>query len=138
MGSEVLQMRLHESGDTKTLSLRGDLDSFTSPRLTDIADSLVDNTAHLVIDLNDLQYIDSAGLSALILTWVEARNKGIKFTMYCENHRVKRVFEITGLQELFIFEQAPTTQVVVPLERYSASQLAAIRRPGIQDLSSPG
>ena len=61
-------MELRESiaGRARVVSVGGDLDLASSPRLSALLDKLAASRAALVVDLTDCTFIDSAGLAAIL------------------------------------------------------------------------
>lgn len=106
MNGEVFQIGLRETEEARVLRLSGELDSFTSERLTTISETWLHGAKRLVVNLDELQYIDSSGLSALVWMWVQAKDNGTQMRITCNNARIHRVLEITGLLNLFVLEPA--------------------------------
>lgn len=106
MKGEVLHIGLSEKGGTRVLRLTGELDSYTTDRLSGIAKSWVSGAKKMVVNLDQLEYIDSSGLAALVGMWVRARDNDASLVISCHNPRIQRIMEITGLLNLFNFEEA--------------------------------
>jgi anti-sigma B factor antagonist len=54
-------------GETLVLEVLGDLDAFTAPQLAEvIMASLADQPAALIVDLSKLDFLGSAGMTALV------------------------------------------------------------------------
>jgi anti-anti-sigma factor len=53
------------------------------------------------VNLDELEYIDSSGLSALVRIWMKASESGTQLVLSCGNPRIYRILEITGLLNLF-------------------------------------
>lgn len=98
---DMLKIGVMENAGTTVLKLSGDLDSFTSPRLSRYGKGWLRRSSKLIVNLDDLDYIDSTGLSALVAIWVNTRDQGIPMVISCRSPRIYRVFEITGLLNLF-------------------------------------
>ncbi|GEM_PF-224350 len=99
---DVLRIGVLDHAGTTVLKLSGDLDSYTSPRLAQYGKSwLKKSRRKLVVNLDDLDYIDSTGLGALVTMWFNAREQGISMVISCRSPRIHRVFELTGLLNLF-------------------------------------
>lgn len=98
---DVLKIGVMDNAGTTVLKLSGDLDSFTSPRLSKYGRAWLRKARELIVDLDDLDYIDSTGLSALVAMWVNAKEQGVPMVISCRSPRIYRVFEITGLLNLF-------------------------------------
>jgi anti-sigma B factor antagonist len=55
----------------------------------------------LVVDLRNVQFIDSTGLGMLVSVLREAREQGGGVTLLYANREVGRLLQITGLERLF-------------------------------------
>jgi len=113
MSREVLQIGVSEVAGARVLRLTGELDSYTSDRLSAVSKTWIPGAKKIVVNLDGLEYIDSAGLSALVGVWVRARESGAQMVVSCQNPRIHRVLEITGLLNLFtLVEAEPDAKVV--------------------------
>ncbi len=84
----------------------GEIDIYTSPKLkNDILVKIEDNPANILIDGDRLDYIDSTGLGALISIYKVVREKGFK--IYIENIKptIRKLFDITDLDQIFIIKE---------------------------------
>jgi anti-sigma B factor antagonist len=88
-------------GDTVVLDLRGEIDLATGDDLTAQLDrALADLPALLVVDLSAVDFLGSAGLSALIVARDSAERQGTRISLVC-NRITRRTIELTGLTEQF-------------------------------------
>ena len=82
--------------------LLGELDLGTAPQLRDELDRLAADGAKLVtVDLSDLAFIDSTGLSVLINALKRIREQGGDMALRSPTPGTRKVLEITGLTEVF-------------------------------------
>jgi anti-sigma B factor antagonist len=88
------------------VQLRGEVDVATSPLLRAELNKLVDGDARsLVLDLAALKFIDSSGLGVLVEAQDRLKERdGETLVLRDVQEPVRRVFEITGLTELFTIE----------------------------------
>ena len=97
----IIQKRLEQ--DILTISLEGRLDTSSSPELEDALDSSLNGVRELVIDMEKLDYLSSAGLRVLLAAHKRMSDKGgMKLRNVCET--VKEVFEITGFSDFLDIE----------------------------------
>jgi anti-sigma B factor antagonist len=69
---------------------------------------LSENQRFFVLNLTDVDYIDSSGLGQLISIWTSIRNKNGHMTVLGPNKRIQRLFDITRLNTIFeILETEP-------------------------------
>ncbi|WP_283138742.1 STAS domain-containing protein [Rhizohabitans arisaemae] len=84
------------------LTVAGELDLFTAPILRQEAkEAIKQNGAHLVFDLEGLEFMDSSGLSALIETWRQAVAAGGGLCLAAPRHAVAKLLQTTGLDRRF-------------------------------------
>ncbi|MGZ4429651.1 MAG: STAS domain-containing protein [Nocardioidaceae bacterium] len=80
----------------------GEIDLATSQQLKEaIGDLLVDGDIHLVVDLTEVEFIDSTGLGALIGGRRKAHGFKGSFGLVCSEDQLLRIFVITGLDKVF-------------------------------------
>lgn len=91
------------NGTDITLSLDGRLDTTTAPQLeAELRDGL-NGVQNLVIDMEKLVYISSAGLRVLLKAQ-KVMNKQGEMTVKNVSQEIKDVFEVTGFDELLNIE----------------------------------
>ena len=86
----------------RIVALSGELDLNTAPRLEQELDqALADRGASLVVDLSDCEFIDSTGVALLLRTWqgLGDGSSARRLILCCPNRQVRRLFEITGLDD---------------------------------------
>ena len=85
-----------------TIIVRGEVDIATSPLLRRQLNRLVDDDEPIVVDVSEMTFIDSSGLGVLVEMLQRRRaSKHGPMTLHGMQEPVRRVFEITGLTELF-------------------------------------
>jgi anti-sigma B factor antagonist len=89
----------HEARDGWTvLHVHGEVDLTTVPRLRGLLAELIrDHGPHLVVDLDDVGLLDSAGLGVLLGAVRRARTAGGEVRFVSTRPGVRRLFEVTGL-----------------------------------------
>jgi anti-anti-sigma factor len=96
----TLEVRTAIEGDTHTISLRGELDLANAGSAeTALEASLADDASRVVIDMRELEFIDSTGIALLVTAL--GHNGGeprVKFIPSAAP-AVSRVLELTGLAE---------------------------------------
>jgi anti-sigma B factor antagonist len=91
----------HERGRV-VVELAGELDLATAPRLRDRLALLSEGGEdQITIDLTHLDFVDSTGLSVLVMAFTRAQSTGGSVVMRNPSSAVMRIFEITGLATLF-------------------------------------
>lgn len=85
------------------IRVSGDLDAQTSSTLdVAVAEQLAAGRTEIVLDLSELQFLDSSGLRSMVL----ARGPGGegRVVLRAPSSSVRRLLDITGLTEVFVIE----------------------------------
>jgi anti-sigma B factor antagonist len=91
----------HEPGRA-LVSLTGELDLATAPQLRACLASLPEEGENeVVLDLTGLDFIDSTGLSVLVMVFTRTRAAGCAMVIRNPSSAVIRILEITGLASIF-------------------------------------
>jgi anti-anti-sigma factor len=85
------------AGDSCSLVVSGELDMATAPRLRAALDAELERDASMVVDLASLDFIDMAGLRALLDAAAHAGANGRRFDVLNPSPAVDRLLELTGL-----------------------------------------
>jgi anti-sigma B factor antagonist len=102
-GSEPLfRVVVTRSDAEAVVALTGELDLASAPYLRDCLGTLAEEgVTQIVLDLTDLDFVDSTGLSVLVMDFHRTRAAGGSTTIRNPNPSVTRVLEITGLASVF-------------------------------------
>ena len=103
-----LAIATHTSGAWHIIALTGDLDLHTAPQLRTAVEARELSPNHgLVIDLSELTYCDSSGITALLVAQRLTTAAGAPMALAAVPSRVARTFKLAGLDQLFTIH--PTT-----------------------------
>ena len=90
--------------DETVIAVGGRLDTTTAPALEKTINENIENTKILVLDMNALEYISSAGLRVLLSTQKKMNQIGsMKLISVCDE--VMDVFEMTGFADILTIEK---------------------------------
>jgi len=93
--------RSKEKDGVVTIALSGELDMATAPILTDnLAPFEGNGVSTIVLDLQDLTFIDSSGLLAFLEARRRAMSNGHRLVMSGASSAAQRLFELTETQFL--------------------------------------
>lgn len=88
--------------DVCIVDLNGEIDVYTSPKVKETIGGLIDQGHYtLVINLENVRYIDSTGLGVLIGGLKRVREHSGTVNLVCTNPQIKKIFDITGLVKIF-------------------------------------
>jgi anti-sigma B factor antagonist len=102
---EALRIRIDQDGAGSRLVLSGELDVSTAPKLlTCLQDLHAQYPCDLAVDLSELDFIDSIGLSLLVTMHKRAQSEGKRLVLAFPSPQFRRVIEVTGLTDYFDFD----------------------------------
>jgi anti-sigma B factor antagonist len=91
-------------GGTARVRPAGELDVATAPELeARLRDARSNGFRRVVVDLRGLDFMDSTGLTLLTRWTLEASRDGFEFAVIPGHERIRRLFELTGLNAHFTF-----------------------------------
>ena len=98
-----LDMKLVNRGDEGELLMSGKLDTQTSVEAEGYFEEASDRFDHLILNMENLSYVSSAGLRILKKTHIKMSKKGGLLSLKNVNENIMEVFEITGFAGLLNF-----------------------------------
>jgi anti-anti-sigma factor len=106
--SRPLEIEQHVDGEIPRLTLLGELDIATVPRLEEaVAHALLDSPRALTIDLRQLSFMDSSGLREFIVLAERAEREGWRLALVRPSSPVLTIFKVTRAEENLPFVDAP-------------------------------
>ena len=79
------------------LALSGELDAASAPELEQhLNEALAEPHAHVTLDLSELEFVDSAGVSVLIKAKQDAESNGRTLVLGRATEQVQRVFALVS------------------------------------------
>jgi anti-sigma B factor antagonist len=93
-----IDLKTEDGGELLIFKLRGSLDLATSPTVrAALVDATEKGKRHIVVDLTQLEFLDSTGLGALIGAHRRASERGGSFRLIVSGGPIARLLNITGL-----------------------------------------
>jgi anti-sigma B factor antagonist len=93
-----LEIGTTTEGDTAIVTITGEVDIYTSPKLKETLEAASAGGCRLiVVDLAGVGFIDSSGLGVLVGALRRAREKDGDLRLVSRDEAVARIFRITGL-----------------------------------------
>lgn len=97
-----LEIAIDRSDEGCVLTLSGEVDLYTAPNLKQaIVDIVDDGCTSLVLDLEQVSFIDSSGLGVLISGLRRVKEHGGTLRLVCTKDSILKIFRITGLDKVF-------------------------------------
>ena len=98
----MMKLAIETEGDWLVVfSLTGELDAYTAPEFRDsLIQTLEQDLVWILVDLGEVEYIDSVGLGILIGGAKRANERGGELAVICQRANLLKIFDIAGTQEL--------------------------------------
>lgn len=97
-----LGLDVTENNGVTVLAVRGQVDVYTAPRLRErLVELAGEGHYRIVVDLEGVDFLDSTGLGVLVGGLKRLRSHDGDLQLVCTQHRILKVFEITGLTKVF-------------------------------------
>ena len=98
----TLTTEIEEQEGAVVLVVRGDVDVAVTAELTDaLREAIGEDGRQVVVDLEFVDFIDSAGLGVLVGGLKRARTSHGDLVLVCTGRSVLKILEITGLTRVF-------------------------------------
>ncbi len=99
-----MTISIEQRTDERVLVINDRFDAVLAPQIREQLDALLDSTNEVTIDLSQIEFIDSAGLAALVFGMKRARKQGGELHLIRPVQRQAfRIFELTKFDAVFSF-----------------------------------
>ena len=98
-----LKVDLKKDGELLFVDLQGDLDINSNKEFKEKVNS-VQGVKKIIVNCENLSYIDSTGLGAFISIYKHIKEKGEKLVIIGLKPHIKKIFLITDLDKVFEIE----------------------------------
>jgi anti-sigma B factor antagonist len=89
---------------TVVIALQGEIDLSNAPAFQEVLTTQIELGARrVVIDLQQVTFLDSTALRVLLAGNRELDGAGGKLAIVCAEPRIRKIFTVTGLDEFFSF-----------------------------------
>ena len=97
-----LSVSTSDHGALTIVHVGGEIDVYTAPKLRDrITELVADGEYHLIIDMEQVEFLDSTGLGVLVGGLKKVRAHDGSLQLICNQERLLKIFRITGLAKVF-------------------------------------
>jgi anti-sigma B factor antagonist len=103
---EAFSVRTEQRGAATVVVPHGELDLATAPALELALDSALGSAPRVVLDLRELDFIDSSGLRTLLTARKRAEEGGADFSLVAGDMALERTLEIAGVRQIFAWTPA--------------------------------
>jgi anti-sigma B factor antagonist len=103
-----LKVTTWSQGDHTVLSVAGEIDLYTAPRLqSELTAALGLSPARLIVDMSGVDFCDSTGINILLAAHRSARERGGELQLAGPGTATRRVLQVTGLESVFTVLDEP-------------------------------
>ena len=97
-----LSLETRNEGDWTIVSVGGEIDVYTAPKLREALVELVNAGRYqLIVDVEAVDFLDSTGLGVLVGGLKRVRANDGNLRVVCTQERLLKIFRITGLTKVF-------------------------------------
>jgi anti-sigma B factor antagonist len=109
------RVEAHTQDQAYVLAVSGELDLAAASSLEEELNQALDSDSQvIVIDLQDLEFIDSTGLSVLVRAHQRAQEQDLQLGLVNPGAQVERLLSLTGLAQRLTLEQSVVDQLSQP------------------------
>lgn len=102
------RLEVTSKGGATVIRVSGELDLATSPALDQELERVAGEGVPLVlVDLANLEFMDSTGLSVLVRAHQRRTERGQRFGLINSSQQVQRLLTLTGVKDRLVLEQLP-------------------------------
>ena len=102
--SDIMEITKNYDGNELTMSVVGEIDTFTASDLENEINSEMDTFDSLILDFEKVEYISSSGLRILILTKKKLQPRKKKFKIINASEIIKDIFSESGFDKILDIE----------------------------------
>lgn len=99
--SKFIDASIDKSENCCKLIVSGEIDLNTIEILKPKIEELLQENRDILIDMEDVKFIDSTGLGTLVKLYKEQKLKEKKVTIINTKGNVRKIFKITCMEEMF-------------------------------------
>jgi anti-sigma B factor antagonist len=98
--NDRLQIEVARARDTTVIKLHGELDLASAPAFTaELEETRSQDQSAIVIDLTELEFMDSTGLRSILIAHERCEQNGRRFALIPGGRQVARMLEIARVED---------------------------------------
>jgi len=102
-----LSVTTSRQDDVSVVTVAGEVDVYTAAQLRAVLDEEIGaGRSRLVVDLDDVSFLDSTGLGVLVGGLKKVRAHEGSLDLVCNQDRLLKIFRITGLAKVFVIHES--------------------------------
>jgi len=97
-----MELKVRKAGDVYIIDVEGEMDLYNAYKLKELSINLLEKKlSRFIINLQDVDYMDSSGIGALIFICSTMKKQNLKLALTNIHGSVKKVIELTKLTSYF-------------------------------------
>ncbi|HTA02033.1 MAG TPA: STAS domain-containing protein [Streptosporangiaceae bacterium] len=97
-----LKVTTRSQGDHTVISVTGEIDLYTAPKLqSELMTALDSSPVRLIVDMSGVEFCDSTGINVLLAAHRQARERGGELQLAGPGSATRKVLQVTGLESVF-------------------------------------
>ncbi len=96
----MLNLSAEQNGNEVIIHIEGKMDTNSSPQVTEKINENVPNCDKLILDLEKLEYVSSAGLRVFVMADQKMSDKGGELNVKNVPNPISEIFEMTGFDNM--------------------------------------
>lgn len=106
-----LKVSTRSQGGRTVMSLDGEIDLYTAPRLHGELVTIlsVETPVQIVVDMSEVEFCDSTGMNVLLAAHRRAREQGGDLELAAPRPAIRKILQVTGLESVFSVLDDPAT-----------------------------
>ena len=97
-----MELKIRKNGEIYIIDVNGEMDLYNTYKLKELVMKMLEkNVKNFIINLEQVDYIDSSGIGALIYICSTMKKMNLKFAISNVHGSVKKVIELTKLMGYF-------------------------------------
>jgi anti-sigma B factor antagonist len=101
VSARELTLNVEKTPAATVVHCAGRITATSVPELHEKVRPLIPETKKLVLNLAQVNYLDSSGLGAVVRLWMTSKNANCEFKVTNLTPRIKDLFSITNLSSIF-------------------------------------
>ena len=108
-----LKVSTRSQGGRIVMSLGGEIDLYTAPRLHGELVTILSGDApvQIVVDMSGVDFCDSTGMNVLLAAHRRAREQGGDLELAAPRPAIRKILQVTGLESVFTVLEDPAQAV---------------------------
>jgi anti-anti-sigma factor len=100
-----LKLETHQTPEETTIVCSGKITTDTSPLLQSVVQPLIPQTKRILLDLTNVEYMDSSGMGTLVKLWISTKRSDCELKVINLNERIKDLLRISNLSKILEGDQ---------------------------------